>query len=353
MKLVSKDKDRVKLEINSPEDLWVLNLILNKGDSVKSTLTKKIKRDGEDTRQKSQNIQKKKITVLLQTEKIEWTPETSSLKITGNILEAPEDIRKGEKHTLTIQQGTILEIRKKWFNYELEKIKEACKNKSNPLLICILDRDKADFAFLRGSNYEYISEISGEVEKKQEQSSKTKNNFYKELSKTIQELTKKEKIENIIIASPAFFKEDLLKELPTELKKKTILASCYSSGKNAIEEVMKRTEVKSLMEKQRIAKEIKLVDELLEKLSKNKLCTYGFEQVKQASDAKAIEKLLISTKFIQSKKKNDKQYSELMNLLKNTESQKAEIHTISSKNTAGKSLDGIGGIAAILRYDIK
>ena len=48
--------------------------------------------------------------------------------------------------------------------------------------------------------------------------------------------------------------------------------------------------------------------------------------------------------------RDEGKFEELDSIMKITDANKADIHIINSKNDAGKKLDGLGGIAAILRY---
>ena len=46
-------------------------------------------------------------------------------------------------------------------------------------------------------------------------------------------------------------------------------------------------------------------------------------------------------------------YNDLENLMKFVEQSKGEVHIISSDNEAGKKLDGLTGVAAILRFKLE
>ena len=52
------------------------------------------------------------------------------------------------------------------------------------------------------------------------------------------------------------------------------------------------------------------------------------------------------------KKGLSNQYNELDEKMKQVDSLQGEIHIVSSEQEAGKKLDGLGGIAAILRYKL-
>lgn len=367
MKIIHKDlkKGIIKLKVTRLDDLWAVYMVLKKGDTVTSQTTRKIKLAKEDSRQKAQSIIKKKVKITLQVENVSFHKYSDILRISGIIIAAPEDIKKGSHHTISIQPESVLEINKSWLNFEIQKLNDACAEKKSKVLICILDRDQACFAFLKEYGYDYLSEIEGDVQKKQEirtatqgpkaRAQKPKSSFYQDIKNKIQEYLQRENIEHIIIASPAFFKENLLKELPTETQKKCILATCHSFGKNAVEEVIKRTEVQTALKQERVAKETQLIQGLLKQISKQKLAIYGPEQTKKAIEYNAAKEIFISTDYIHKLKQDEDstKYEALTNLLKQAEKNNTQIHIISSENQAGKELDGLTGIAAILRFEIE
>ena len=160
----------------------------------------------------------------------------------------------------------------------------------------------------------------------------------------------KHKVKHIILASPVFWKEELMKNLKDQsIKKKIVLATCSSVTSNAIVEVLKRPEVKEVLRKMRTSKEIKLVEDLLEAIAKNTPNTYGLKQVEAAAQAGAVKTLLLTDTFIQKMREKEK-YESLDKIMTLIDDTKGEIHIISHEHESGKKLEGLGGIAAILRY---
>ena len=143
-----------------------------------------------------------------------------------------------------------------------------------------------------------------------------------------------------------------MKDISDEnIKAKIILATCSSVGENAINEVLKRPETENALKQDRIAKEYKFVEELFAEISKNNLASYGLKETKNAAIAGAVKTLLITDSFIQQKRMENK-YEEIEETMKTVDTTKGDILIISSEHEAGKKLDGLGGIAAILRYKI-
>ena len=342
-------KGELKLKVENMDDLWCLSHIIEQGDLVRGKTIRKIKLGESD--QRKTNIIKKTIFIEINVESVEFHEYSSVLRVSGVITQGPEDIQKGSYHTFNLEPGSIITIiKKQWLSFQIEKIKQASVE-TKKILICVLDRDDVCFGLLKKQGFSLLSEIKGDVEKKADVKTKA-GNFYSEVVNKLYDYVKRYKIENIILASPAFWKEDLMKNIKDEeVKKKITLATCSCSGKEAIDEVLKRPEVKNVLSQQRIAKELKLVDSLLEEISKNNLAVYGLKETEKAVNAGAVEKLLVTDGLIQKTRLN-KSYEKIDQMMKNTESMKGTVNIIGSDHDGGKKLDGLGGIAAILRYKL-
>ncbi|MBI2646882.1 pelota family protein, partial [Candidatus Woesearchaeota archaeon] len=207
-------------------------------------------------------------------------------------------------HTFSVDDNTTITIiKEQWLKYQFDKLKEACSEKKSSLLICVHDREEAYFAIFKKYGYEILTHIKGNVQKKREENIK-KENFYLTIIGKINEYVERYKIKQVIIASPAFWKEDLMKELKdNELKQKIILATCSSATRNGIEEVIKRPEVREALKQERTAKEINKVEELFVEIAKNNLAVYGLKETENATLIGAVKELLITDTFIQKSRK--------------------------------------------------
>lgn len=343
-------KGELKIKIENLDDLWYLSTIIDPKDLVKGKTIRKIKLGKEE--QRKLKIIKKPVFLKIEVEKIEFSKTSDILRISGIIKEGPEDIKLGSYHTFNIEENSIITIiKEKWLKYQLGKINEACSEKISKILIVVHDREEAYFALLKKYGYDLLSNIKGEVQKKAEIET-IKGNFYLEIINQIKIYDEKYKLNQIIIASPAFWKEDLMKELKEEeLKKKIILATCSSVGRNGINEVLKRQETIQALKQERISIEINLVEKLLEEIAKNNLAVYGLKETENAAYAGAIKELLITDKLIK-KSRDENEYEKIDVILKTVEQTKGSILIISSEHEGGKKLNGLGGIGAILRYKL-
>jgi protein pelota len=341
-------KGYAKILVENPDDLWSLSQILDKGDIVSGMTLRKLKIGGEEDRK--QKALRKPVFIKLKIEKVEFSESQTSLRVLGTIEEGPEDIPKGEHHTFNIEEGTDIKIEKaRWLNFQKEKLEEAISSKLSKILIVVFDREEAYFALMKRYGYEMLAQLHGNVAKKGIDNSKT-SNFYVEIITNMEEYDKRYNLDNIVVGSPAFWKDELLKNLNDgPIKKRMILATCSSVGKSGINELLKRPEVKKVLSTDRTTKEINLVEDLLREIGIGGKASYGIKLVETTVDTGATEILLVTDSLIQKLRKSDK-FERLERIMKIADSKGAKVHIISSKHEGGKKLDGLGGIGAILRY---
>ncbi len=351
MKLMHSDfkKGEAKVKVENLDDLWYLNQIIDQKDLVKGKTLRKIKMGQEG--QRKQDSVKRPVFLVIGVEKLEFSKTSNMLRISGTVKEGPEDVPLGSYHTFNVEENSVITIIKQnWLRFQIDKLKEASRGSGAKILICVHDREEAYFAMMKKYGYHLLSEIKGNVQKKADEK-KVESTFYNDVIKQLEEYNKRYELGKIIIASPAFWKEDLMKLVGSELKAKIILATCSSVGENAISEVLKRPETEEALKQDRISKEFRLVDELLAEISKNSMASYGLEETKKAAEAGAVRILLVTDAFIQ-KSREENRYSVVELMMKSVDSSKGDIAIISSEHEAGKKLNGLGGIAAILRYKL-
>jgi protein pelota len=352
MKLIHSDfkKGTVKLQVTVPEDFWYLSQIIEAGDLLSGKTVRKVTIGSAES--KTAHVQKP-VFLQIKVESLEFTHGVTALRVSGKITDGPEDVPRGNYHTITLELNSEYTLQKEeWLTYHRSQLKEAATVSAQVLLICILDRDEAILALSRRWGIEVLTKIRGDPEKK-EKRSHSKSTMYDDLTQLITSANIRYNPSSIIIASPAFYKDELaklMKEPP--IKKKLVLATCSSVSENAFQEVLKRPETKHATQQMHIAEEEAAVDRLLMALAKSNKATYGFDHVRKAADAGAVAELLITNEFITSKQRAGT-FKDVNNLLKTVENLDGKLHIISTDHEAGKKIQGLGGIAAVLRYNLE
>ncbi len=349
MKLEHKDlkKGTVKLTINNLDDLWYLSHIISVDDFVQGSTFRKYKLGSSDDR--NSKIVKKRVFLKIKVTKVEFHKYSNILRVSGTIEEGPDDLPRGSFHTFNLESNTTITIIKnKWLQYQIEKLNEASVEKPAKILICVFDRENAIFALMRQYGFEVISEIQGQVQKKSDADHVIKD-FCQELVKQMENYDSKSNFNSIIAGSPAFFKTELSKKLTDSLKKKVIFGTCSSVSKSGINELLKRPELNQALSNDRVSQELSQIEELLKEISKDGLAAYGVDEVEQYANSGSAKTLLITDSLIAEAKLND-EFQRLDAIMLTVEQTKGTIKIISSDNEAGSKLNGLGGIAALLRY---
>lgn len=346
MKLLKKDLKQgfIQVRTESMDDLWLLYTVLQRGDLVSGETERKIKIGGENDR--NMKVVRKKMFLKLKVESPEFSKHTQNLRISGSIIEGPEDISFGSFHTLNVEIGSIIGIEKQWKNYEIEKLNKAEQNAGKITIITLFDRENAIFSKLDITGVEHIAELKGSVAKKVE-GVNAQGNFWKEIVEKTKELNERYKPQHIIFASPGFWREYVQKELSPELVKKVIFSACSDVNSSAISEVIKRPELAKALKEEAAASEELLIEELLKALHDDK-ASIGLEECYESINSGKCSKFLVSENLIMELRQKDK-FSKLEELMKAAENSGSEVHLIGS-NDSCKQLDGIGGIACINRW---
>jgi protein pelota len=165
--------------------------------------------------------------------------------------------------------------------------------------------------------------------------------------KEVEDLLKRN-YSNIIIGGPGFFKEDFRKYLKDK-GINTISFSYNEVSSHSIQKAIDKLGKEGILKDNILAKEQEELDKLLLNMKKQEKCSYGFDETKNAINEGKVEKLYISTKFIETAKEQDN-YTEIGNLMKLVEDMKGDLIIINSSHEPGKILDGFGGFASVDRY---
>src|SRR3989344_3144122 len=344
MRILKKDLGHGKLVVQAQnlDDLWCLSQSVRKGDVVIGKTTRKVRLGS------SEEAVKKQYVLSVAVEDVEFKEQ--SLRLSGKTTEAMEDIPKGSHHTITTEPNDNLTIIKEsWQKYELDRIDQATQVQLSALIV-IFDRELCLLARLKSRGYEIITELKGRVRKKGYDTANTAN-FYKEIITAIKDYDSRSKPDKIILASPAFWKEELMNEIDSDsksgqLKAKIVLAACSSVSENAIDEVLKRPEMATVLATAAATKEMGLVDEIMTEIAKDGKVAYGASEVREAIDAAAVEKLVLTDVRVYNNPETEQ-------LMKKTEEQGGRVFIINSENQPGQKLDSLGGVAAILRYKLQ
>lgn len=337
----------VKLEVETADDLWHLKGIIEAGDAIKGRTLRKVSSGNKDERAK--DAVRKPMVLAVRVEKIDFG-DAGELRAGGPIIEGPEDIPLGTYHTFALGLHTQFSlVKQRWLKFQRDRLQQALQSSKTSVLLVVMDREEAYFALLKSFGYELLLRLKGNVQKKGDTASAA-GNFYADVARQLGEYNSRHQLRSIVIASPAFWKEDLMEMVEdVDIRKKVVLATCSSVGENGIAEVLKRPEVKEALKQERSSQEAQAVEELLAEISRQGMAAYGRQETQKACGMGAIRLLLVADAALQSSR-HEGWYPELEQLMKDAEAAKGDVMIVSTEHDAGRQLQGIGGVGALLRF---
>jgi protein pelota len=347
MKVVFKDLKHceIKLIPENLDDIWHLYNIIDKGDLVRA-VTFRTDEQKED-KIRSKKGEKKRMKLGIRVDEVRFHEFSDRLRIHGTIEEGPQEL--GSYHTLNIESENMDKlsiVKEQWKDYQLMRIDEAVKQRDQLILtFASIDDDKATIAVLRQSGIQWIADIDSQRSGKMYESKDTEHEYFGEIISILR--TKIEKNKVLVIVGPGFTKDHFIKygkEKEPQLFENCFVHGTGYPGMNGIYEAIKTGIIEQITKENRVVLETSFVEKLFEEIKKSGLATYGVKEVKNALINGAVERLLIIDVLIRKKVGE-----ELLNLAKENRS---EFTIINTMHEAGKKMEGMGGVGALLRFKI-
>ncbi len=339
---ISEKLKKIKIRVENTDDLFYLKNFIEPGDTVKARTPRSVflEREGD-----IKKVGKKMMLLKIIVEKVEFQAGITQLRISGRIIEAPDNVQLDSYHSIEVKPGKYLTITKnEWKKYQIQRLKEAEKRTPNIMIIAV-DLDQATLALLKNNRIEILSEIKNQFSLQHEE--KRIQEYYQKVAEEILKFS--QPMKSIILAGPGFAKEHIskiIREKSEETYKKIVIGSVSSSTISGINEAVKLGLIDKIVEESEILKETKIVEEFFLHLRKEDgFAVLGVDNIFQANEMGAIEKLLISEEKIKDKR--------LEEIAKDVEQKSGKVQIISSMHDLGEQFEKIGGIGAILRFKLR
>ncbi|HTY46284.1 MAG TPA: mRNA surveillance protein pelota [Methanomassiliicoccales archaeon] len=332
----------IKVLVDNMDDLWHLFNIVETGDLVLAVTYRR--EEAKSDKVRSERGEKKRVFLGVRVEKVEFHEFESRLRITGVIEQGPQDL--GAYHTLNLEEGDSISIIKQhWKQSTLERIRRAVEDAKRPTIVFVaIEDDEATIAVLRQYGLQNVATIHGPSSGKMYEQ-KSDNSFFHEVVEKVKLLVKEGV--PLVILGPGFAKESLVSEgksLAPEAFARPYIYHTGQAGMAGVHELMKKGIGAEVLQGSRVAEETNEVELLLEEIAKGGAVAYGPAEVETAIRAGAVETLLVLEPLLREK--------DMDQLLKEVEAARGKVMVVSEHHEAGKKLEAIGGIAALLRFRI-
>lgn len=339
---IDEKHGELKLEPHSLEDLWHLTKLIEPGDVVAGHSERRFK-TRDLTRPESG--EKKKVFIELRVENVEFAEAVNKLRITGKILSGtPEEfVQTGEHHTIDVELGESILLKKELSVYHQKILQEALKkSKAQETTIIVIDDEKALVSELTSNaGVRFLYEIRNEANKRDPKTfDELKKKFFSEVLKTVQAGK-----ENIVIAGPGFTKDDFKKyvtQKTPDLLKKISFESTSSAERSGVLELLKKGVLQKILGKQKLSEEFQLLEEFKKRIARGELACYGENDVEKAILAGSVEKILVADELLRKSRKTQE-------LVVQAEKLGATTVVFNSDDDAGKEFKHFA-LAALLRF---
>ena len=353
MQLLNQSEEHWKLRIDSEDDLWVLARFAISGRSL-AMLGERRDTTTAESGDRAKAAERKKMWIQLRIISTEYKTYSNILRVHGTIEQAPVDI--GSHHTHLVEVGDELEIHSSKGFPEYDRLlltdTMATDKKSNVSIIVVENDEIILFEVTRRGLREGATwTMRGGGKRGDVRTSETvAKSFQQQVAKEILAATSTQL--PMILCGPGHARERLRNVILSQDPQRTIrLVSTSMAGRSGANEIIRDGLADELLSEHAISKEIKLLEEVWLRLSKNGAVAYGENELSRAMNEGAIETLLVSADKIRDPEAMI-EGTPVSKWIETISDIGAELVQCSSDHDSGEQLNNMGGIIALLRYKL-
>jgi protein pelota len=320
----------------SIDDLWHLQHLIAPGDLVFATTLRSVTAATDKIR--PEKVEKRPVRLGVRVGHAEFSVHAVRLRISGVI---EHGVDAGAHHTFNVDTGYEISVIRAWKQVDFDRIDRAVKA-SVYGVIHILTIEEGEAELFRLRQYGPESVITITMGSGKGADTDTRQAFFEQVLGSLQEITGP-----LIIAGPGFVKDDFVKfakNRDSAIATRAIVVETRRIGRGAVQEVIGLGALEKLIGDLQLAREVKIVDEILLRISQDSPVAYGMQEVADAIGYGAAEHLVITDSLLRD--------VTVMKLVETAEGMRSKITVLSSSFEPGERLDALGGIAALLRYKI-
>lgn len=341
------------LQVDTLDDLWTLRNLIRAGDRVTASTTRTA--ESSDDKLRPEKAEKKRMTLGVRVEDVEWHRFDDHLRVHGIIETGPQD--HGSHHTLVFrdERGTRLTIQKqdgRLHAWQRDLIDQAEKATKQPqVLLLAIDDQEAQFGQLQSYGLRPLGALPAGGQGKRfdaKGSGAAKKRFYDDVLGTLRTLRTDPSIP-LLVVGPGWWREEFIDHATAkepDLMQGVRTDGTSQAGVAGLREALQRGVVAQVARDHRVHTETERVDTLYEHIGKDDgLAAYGPEEVLMAVQAGAVEEVLLTDVSVRENKHPA--------VVDAAEQNRTTVHIVSTDHDAGERLQRLGGVAANLRFAVQ
>lgn len=316
------------------DDLWHLSHLVVPGALAYATTFRTVETPTD--RLRPEKAEKRPVRLGLRVERVEFHATTNRLRIAGPITYGPE---LGAYHTFNLEPGTEVSVLRTWRPQDFERIERAVRASTASLVhVLAIEEGEAELYRVRQYGPEFVAGITAGSAKGDEGGGRQA--FYERLVELLSQVDGP-----LVVAGPGFVKEEFaarLRAASPSLGSRAVLAETRRVGKGAVQEAIGNGVLERLAGDAELAREVTLVEEVMRRIATGGAVAYGMAETRRAVEYGAAETVLVVDRLLRD--------HAAQALMEGAEQLGAAVAVLSSEFEPGERLDGLGGVAALLRY---
>ncbi|MCI4350745.1 MAG: mRNA surveillance protein pelota [Thermoplasmata archaeon] len=347
MRLIHEDRKTglLKLRLETPSDLWRISRIIQPGDLVGSSTTRRDPEAPEDAPAAQRD--RRRVWLVVRVEAVEFHGFSKHVRVTGPIVEGPFDI--GRHHTLDLEERSDITVQKPQVSAsDRALLDEGMRREGEAtILLAAVDWGESTIARARGRVVDAVADVNRTLAGKQfggEQGDKDRRKYIDELVGLL--AREGERADAIVLAGPGFLKEAVAKALgegAPKMAAKIHVFSASAGGRVGVDELLRSGRASEVLATSVAAEEVALVERLMEAVAGGRRAAVGPGEAREAGEAGAIQVLLVGDGKLRD--------PAVIPIVDGARQNRARVVVVRDEGDAGKRLASLGGVAALLRYD--
>lgn len=333
---LKRNTGEIKLLPESLDDLWHLSHMIGPLDLVYATTLRSVEASSDKIR--PDKMEKRPVRLGIEVDRVEFVPESRRLRVSGIIRDGPDP---GLHHSLNLETGYEISVIRRWRRSDLDRIDRAVKaSLYDAIHIVALEEGEAELCRVRQYGPERITTMTGGSGKTRGENSR--HALFASLFTFLSQVNGP-----IVIAGPGFIKEefaDYIRSHDMELFRRVVVVDTQRSGYGAIQQAIGDGVLERVAEDLQLSFEVKAADEIFKRIARDDPVAYGAEEVGRAISFGAVDELIVADSALRN--------AEISALMEEAELMNATVLVLSTEFEPGKRIEGLGGIAALLRYKI-
>ncbi|KAL2142837.1 hypothetical protein VTI28DRAFT_668 [Corynascus sepedonium] len=362
----------VSLLIVEPEDMWHANNLIAAGDVVHAPALRKVTMTTATGSTVGKSV---RTNLSIQVKSTFFDPLASELKVSGTVVNENDWVSVGQHHTITLKyekadiKFTIWKSNG-WDSVAIQSLKEALsEDRPEAIAAVVMQEGLANICLITEFRTIVKQRIESAIPKKRsttKESTGAMSSFYDKTLTSLRNNVDFSIPRTLLLASPGFAADDFRAYMASEasrtgdktlqrIAKEAVVVQSTSGHVHSLNEVLKSTKAKKILENAKFTTETNLMDQFYDRLRKDDgRAWYGTKPVEKAVAEGAVGRgggvLFVNNGFFRSMDVSTRK--KYVGLVDKVKEDGGEVRLLSSDHESGKRLESLGGIAAILTYPI-